>query len=933
MSEKPRSWNEIRNASFDFVRRFQDETDENAEAQSFWTEFLGMFGIDRKRVNAIFEDRAHRADTGGRGRIDMFWPGQIAVEHKSKGKDLEAATEQCLTYLHDKPDHEWPKAIVTSDFARIRITDLMGEQRETIEFPIQDLPSEIERFAFLAGYDQRRYGTVTEQDANIKAAKLMGQLFEQVADTGYDEHETSVLLIRLLFIMFADDTGLWRKDLFAEFIATRTSTDGHDLGGQLEHLFQVLDRPEDKRLKGLDEILTRFPYVNGGLFSDRLPTVPGTQSMRDMLITCTQFNWATISPAVFGSLFQAVKSKEARRALGEHYTSEENILKVINPLFMDELRAEFTAAGHETKKLEKLRKKMGAMTFLDPACGCGNFLVVAYREMRRLEFDIMRHIASIEGHVHMSLDPTLGLQVQPHQFYGIEIEEWPAQIAETAMFLVDHQENVRMQLEFGNAPERLPITESPTIIHGNALRINWRDVCPIDDNTRIMGNPPFSGGTQMSVEAKADQLHVWGKTRGAGSLDFVSNWFKRATEYMQGTKARAGLVSTNSVSQGVQPEIIWRVLDPMGMRIFFAHRTFAWSNSAPGEAAVHCVIIGFTADDTVALRLWAYEKPKSLGVEAVNPGTINAYLVDGPNVLVASRRTPLQFFVQRMDYGSKPTDGGYLSNISVEDAESIRERDTIAAKYLRRIYGSLELINDKERWCVWLVDASPVDIRKSPELSSRVSSVRENRLQSTKAMTRQDAQTAWLFQEIRQPSTQYLAVPRVSSERRTYVPMTIFPSHIIANDLLNTVSEATPYTFGMMHSSVFNAWNKTVSGRLKSDARISAEITYNNFPWAEVTDSQRAAINVASQAVMDAREDYPDSTLADLYDPLSMPSDLLKAHKTLDKAVLSAYGLPAGATDTQILAELFKRYEALTKADQLPLPEKKTIRKRAAKKT
>ncbi len=550
MSEKPRSWNEIRNASVEFVRRFQDETDENAEAQSFWTEFLGMFGIDRKRVNAIFEDRAHRSDTGGRGRIDMFWPGQIAVEHKSKGKDLAAATQQCLTYLHDKPDHEWPKAIVTSDFARIRITDLMGEQRETIEFLIQDLPSQIERFAFLAGYDQRRYGSVTEQEANIKAAKLMGQLFEQVADTGYDEHETSVLLIRLLFIMFADDTGLWRKDLFAEFIDTRTSTDGHDLGGQLEHLFQVLDRPEDKRLKGLDEILTKFPYVNGGLFSDRLPTVPGTHSMRDMLITCTQFNWATISPAVFGSLFQAVKSKEARRALGEHYTSEENILKVINPLFMDELRAEFTAAGHETKKLEKLRKKMGAMTFLDPACGCGNFLVVAYREMRRLEFDIMRQIASIEGHVHMSLDPTLGLQVQPHQFYGIEIEEWPAQIAETAMFMVDHQENVRMQLEFGNAPERLPITESPTIIHGNALRIDWTDVCPIDDNTRIMGNPPFMGRYTRTKEQTKELQVIFNNSKGSGNIDYVAAWFAKAADNIAGTKAIAAFVATNSISQG-----------------------------------------------------------------------------------------------------------------------------------------------------------------------------------------------------------------------------------------------------------------------------------------------------------------------------------------------------------------------------------------------
>jgi hypothetical protein len=932
VSEKPRSWNEIRNASFDFVRRFQDETDENAEAQAFWTEFLGMFGIDRKRVNAIFEDRAHRADTGGRGRIDMFWPGQIAVEHKSKGKDLKAATEQCLTYLHDKPDHEWPKAIVTSDFARIRITDLMGEQRETIEFPIKDLPSQIERFAFLAGYDQRRYGTVTEQEANIQAAKLMGRLFEQVADTGYDEHETSVLLIRLLFIMFADDTGLWRKDLFAEFIDTRTSTDGHDLGGQLEHLFQVLDRPEDKRLKGLDEILTRFPYVNGGLFSDRLPTVPGTQSMRDMLITCTQFNWATISPAVFGSLFQAVKSKEARRALGEHYTSEENILKVINPLFMDELRAEFTAAGHETKKLEKLRKKMGAMTFLDPACGCGNFLVVAYREMRRLEFDIMRQIASIEGHVHMSLDPTLGLQVQPHQFYGIEIEEWPAQIAETAMFLVDHQENVRMQLEFGNAPERLPITESPTIIHGNALRIDWRDVCPIDDNTRIMGNPPFAGSLMLDSEQKADAKSVWGENKRLGTMDYVTSWFVKASRLIELYGCEAAFVSTNSITQGEQVGVLWKELLKNPIEIGFAHQTFSWSNESPDQAAVHVVIVGLRGISKETAKLYIYEDIKGNAVEQVVE-SMNAYLIPGSMQFVSTRLTPISPGQVHMKFGSMPRDGGWLSKISGDEAEEIRTTDPIAGQYLRPLVGARELLHDDERWCLWLVDATPTDVRSSSVLTHRLSQVKKMRSESKASSTRNMAATPGLFAQNGQPTTNYLAVPRVSSERRDYVPMAIFPPSVIASDALLTIADATTYTFGMLHSSVFNVWNGTVSGRLESRFRISAEITYNNFPWPTPTDVQREAIDVASQAVMDARENYPDSTLADLYDPLSMPTDLLKAHKALDKAVLSAYGLPAGATDTEILAELFKRYEALTKADQLPLPAKKAARKRAAKKT
>jgi len=932
VSEKPRSWNEIRNASFDFVRRFEDETDENAEAQSFWTEFLGMFGIDRKRVNAIFEDRAHRADTGGRGRIDMFWPGQIAVEHKSKGKDLAAATQQCLTYLHDKPDHEWPKAIVTSDFARIRITDLMGEQRETIEFPIQDLPSEIERFAFLAGYDQRRYGTVTEQEANIKAAKLMGQLFEQVADTGYDEHETSVLLIRLLFIMFADDTGLWRKDLFAEFIATRTSTDGHDLGGQLEHLFQVLDRPADKRLKGLDEILTRFPYVNGGLFSDRLPTVPGTQSMRDMLITCTQFNWATISPAVFGSLFQAVKSKEARRALGEHYTSEENILKVINPLFMDELRAEFTAAGHETKKLEKLRKKMGMMTFLDPACGCGNFLVVSYREMRRLEFDIMRQIASVEGQVHMSLDATLGLQVQPHQFYGIEIEEWPAQIAETAMFLVDHQENVRMQLEFGNAPERLPITESPTIIHGNALRINWRDVCPIDDNTRIMGNPPFVGMAMMVDSQRTDRdscMHELNAGAGSGRLDFVGCWVAKAAKFISPSNARAAFVVTNSITQGEQARFLDPYFTALNVSIIFGYTPFRWSSEAPGQAAVHVSIIGMQSGKRTG-RLFLTAPDGSIESE-VPVNELGISLSPNSSMRAGKHRTPLVKRLPKLTEGNRPQDG---QGLIIEESE----RSTIVASepelipYIRELAGSRNVLNGIPRYCFWLIDAPPQLLRSSNELRKRLKIVSDTRSASPTENARAKANTPALFFSIRQPLGRWLFVPRVSSSNRNYVPLRFFDPSVIAHDTALSLDGCENWLFGILQSRVWNVWVRSQSGQLKSDIRISPDLCYNNHPFPLLDVDMKAVIEEAAHHVLTTRDSYPDSSLADLYDPLAMPVDLLKAHKALDKAVLSAYGLPAGATDTEILAELFKRYEALTKVDQLPLPAKKRARKRVAKK-
>jgi len=737
--------------------------------------------------------------------------------------------------------------------------------------------------------------------------------------------------------MFGDDTDMWKRNHFRDYLESDTSTDGDNLRNGLESLFVAANTDTKQRAKDLPELLQSFPYINGGLFAEHIRIPDLNAEVRSSLLESCRFDWSQISPAVFGSMFQTVKSKDARRELGEHYTSEENILKVIEPLFLDELHAQLKKAWDSPKQLKKLKKLMSEMTFLDPACGCGNFLIVAYRELRALELEILKRLRDLSQenqHVkgqQLSVDVTYELEVSISQFYGIEIEEWPARIAETAMFLVDHLANLQLATEFGEKPERLPITTTATIKVGNALRIDWRDVCPIDDNTRIMGNPPFSGGTQMSAEAKADQLYVWGKTRGAGNLDFVSNWFKCAAEYMQGTKARAGLVSTNSVSQGVQPEIIWRVLDPMGMRIFFAHRTFAWSNSAPGEAAVHCVIIGFTADNTVAPRLWAYEKPQSPGTLSPDTTSINAYLVDGPNVLVGSRSFALQCDVQRMRKGSQPTDNGYLSKLSDAEAEAIRESDLIAARYLRPLIGAEELINGQKRWCLWLVNVSPADILNSDELRTRVAAVKQMRLESTKAMTQKDAATAWLFQEIRQPVTNYLAVPAHTSENRSYVPMVILDPETIAMNALLTIAVATTYTFGMLHSSVFNAWNKTVSGRIKSDTRISAEITYNNFPWPEPTDAQREAIDVASQVVMDARENHPDSTLADLYDPLAMPADLLKAHKTLDKAVLSAYGLPAGATDTQILAELFKRYEALTKADQLPLLGKKTPRKRAGK--
>lgn len=924
---KPPAWNQIRADATQFAARWVDETDENAGAQAFWTEFLAIFGIDRKRV-ATFEARAQRTTTGGRGRIDLFWPGVLAVEHKSAGKDLDAAEQQCLDYLDGMDDSQFPGWVITSDFARIRVRDLGGDNIP-YEFPLTDLPKEIDRFGFIAGYSNRKLSKEREHEVDIAAARLMGSLYEQIADTGFNDHEVSVFLVRLLFLLFGDDTGLWERGLFLEFVETRTAADGSDLGPQLTALFQTLDKPVDQRSSSLDDLLARFPYVNGGLFADRFDIPSFNKPIRDTLVAACHIDWAAIVPAIFGSLFQAIKSKEDRRALGEHYTSERNILKVIRPLFLDDLREQYEKAYHDVRLLERLRSRIGEMTFLDPACGCGNFLVIAYREMRLLELDILRRLRDLTGHDQLSLDPTLGLKVSPSQFFGIEFEEWPARIAEVAMFLVDHQMNLALAREFGQAPDRLPISTTATIVNANALTTPWDEVLPtMDANTRIMGNPPFLGSLMLSPEQKADALHVWGDNKRLGTMDYVTNWFVLASRLSARYGCEVGFVSTNSITQGEQVAALWAELNKSLVSIPFAHQTFAWSNEAAGQAAVHVVIVGLTSRKPKSARLFTYDDIKGQEAER-EVVSINPYLIPGQMVVVGTRTTPLNEGQTQMRFGSMPRDGGHLSKISPQEADEIRRTDPVAARYLHRLIGAEELLNGKERWCLWLLDAEPTDLRTSPVLRERLAAVREMREGSKAASTRKFAETPALFAQLAQPTTRYLAVPRVSSENRKVVPMAMFEPDVIASDALLTISDADLLTFGLLQSVAFNDWNRAVSGRLKSDTRISAEITYHNFPYPLEVEKHRPAIEAAAEAVLDAREAHPGSTLADLYDPLATPKDLLDAHRTLDRAVLTAYRLPADADSTQILSKLFDRYAALDSADSLfPEGTKKTTRRR-----
>lgn len=905
---KPLSRNEMRARAVTFATRWKDETSERGQSQSFWTEFLDIYGVDRKRV-AAFEQLAKRTSTGNYGFIDLYWPGVLIAEQKSAGKDLAEAEKQALDYLTDIKQSDFPGLVITSDFGHIRILDLEAKNPQPVEIKTADLGKEYERFLFIAGYAKQTFEQ--EIEANVEASELMGQLYDAAEAAGYKDHEANVLLTRLLFLMFGDDTAMWARGLFYSFVHDRTSDDASDLGAQLAMLFQVLNTPERERPKNLDQTLVDFPYVNGGLFSENLRIAAFTADMRHALIKAMRFGWGGISPAVFGSLFQSVKSKELRRELGEHYTPEKTIMKVLGPLFLDDLKERLAGAKGSPQKLRNLRTELATYNFLDPACGCGNFLIVTYREMRRLELEILKQLRDLKEDSQLSLDPTLGLQVTVDQFSGIEIEEWPARVAETAMFLVDHQMNLELAEEFGQTPDRLPIKKMLNIKVGNALTTDWRDVCPIGDNTLILGNPPFMGRFTRDKNTHTNELKAaFGNAKGSGNIDYVCAWFARATDHTGQSQARIAFIATKSIAQGEQPGVVWPYLSARGMLIDFAHTPFAWSSDTPNAAAVHVVVVGFSRRSKSECRLFFYATPKSEASE-ISAKSINGYLTAGPSVIVASRGMPIDPEAQPMRFGSMPHDGGFLL-VEPDEATVIRATDPIAAKYLRRLIGARELIQGQDRFCLWLVDAPASDVRASKEIMRRAELVAAERRQSPDPAAVKAMATPTLFKARRQPEHQYLAVPSISSSARRYIPMALFGADVIATNKILTVDSADLFTFGVLQGRTFQVWNAVVSGRMGSSFQVSIEITYNNYPWPVRDAAQRVAIEAAAQGVIDARLKHPDQTLADLYNPLGMPPDLLKAHEQLDRVVLVAYGLKPSATDAEVLSALFTRYEELT---------------------
>ena len=915
----PLSWNEIRLRASSFVDEWKDKAltaKEEANAQDFQTDFLDIFGVPRRQV-AFFEHpvsiggqtNALGDTTGGRrGYIDLFWKGHILIEMKTPGKDRKKAFEQAKEYTENLKAADLPAGILISDFLFFDYYDLDNEGK-LISFPLADLPQKVELFGYLAGYKDIQFQAVSPVD--IEAAEHMGELYDALKASKYSGHELEMYLVRLLFCLFADDSGIFdEKKVFYKYISERTSIDGSDLAMHLGLIFDTLNKPKEKRLTNIDETLNKFTYVNGGLFAERLEIAAFDSAMRKTLLKCCSLDWSQIKPEIFGAMFQSVKDKEKRRALGEHYTSETNILKIVRPLFLDALWEEFEkirklSFALKQQRLLEFHTKLRKLKFLDPACGCGNFLVVSYRELRLLEIEVLSEY--LQG--QQVLDIELMIRVNVDQFYGIEIEEFPVRIAQTALWLMDHLMNMKASTKFGKYIARIPLTASPTIVNGNALTIDWETIVPKDELSYILGNPPFIGARIMSKEQKAEVNTVFEGMKDNSNLDYVTCWYKKAAKYIQGTQIEVGFVSTNSICQGEQVPILWpELMNRYKIKINFAHQTFKWSNEAKGKAAVYCVIIGFSLAYRKDKKIYQYASVIDEPLETTAK-QINAYLIDAPLLFIQKRTKPL-CNVSEMLFGNMPNDGGNFL-LSAKEKQHIIDKEPYLEEIIKPFMSADEFINNIPRYCIWLNDVSPAKYQKSKEIMNRINEVKKHRESSTRNATKKLADFPMLFGEIRQPETDYLLIPRHSSEARKYIPIGFLASDIIAADSCLIIPKATIYEFGLLTSLMHMAWTRYICGRIKSDYRYSASIVYNNFPWPKPTAKEKENIEAAAQDVLDARKKFPELSLADLYESTTMLPELVRAHQKLDKAVEAAYGRTFD-NDGQRVAFLFEQYQKLT---------------------
>ena len=919
-----------RTAAKKFAEFWKGKGYEKGQSQPFWLSLLrDVFGVEQPEQFVEFESRAH---IDHRGFIDIIIPStRVLIEQKSLDIDLRKPIkqsdgtlltpfQQAKRYITELPLSKHPRWVVTCNFSTFLVYDMERPGGEPEEILLENLPTEFYRLAFLTDSGNERLKR--EMEVSIAAGGIVGLLYDAFAKQYVDPtseralKSLNVLCVRLVFCLYADDAGIFgRKAMFHDFLA---EYEARHMRKALIELFDILDTLPEKRDPYLEENLAKFPYVNGGLFDEKDIEIPHfTDEIRNLLLTkaSENFDWSEISPTIFGAVFESTLNPETRRSGGMHYTSLENIHKVIDPLFFDDLVKQFeeicNIAVEKTKmaKLREFQTKIASLSFLDPACGSGNFLTETYISLRRMENDILGVLQ--KGQIILGDADNNPIQVSIGQFYGIEVNDFAVTVAKTALWIAESQmmketeSVIHMQLEY------LPLKTYANIIDGNALRIDWESVVPKRNLSYIMGNPPFVGYSNQSAEQKADMLAIYVDEKGkpfktAGKIDYVAAWYYKAAQYMSGTQIRTAFVSTNSITQGEQVAAVWKPLFEMfGTSIDFAHRTFKWSSEASEKAAVHCVIVGFSI---------GYKGERIIydGEMKTTARNISPYLIDSDTVFIESRRTPL-CDVPEMVYGNKPTDGGHLFFDANEYVDFI-SKEPQAKKYIKKIYGATEYINNVDRYCLWLVDAAPSEILKMPLVMERIEKVRQFRLASPKKATQVSADTPMLFQEVRHPQSDYIIIPRHSSENRRYIPFGFVSSDIIVNDAVFIVPNAALYHFGVLTSNVHMAWVRAICGRIKSDYRYSKDIVYNNFPWPNAVDNQRAEIEKFAQSVLDARAEYPDSTLANMYGETSMlyHTKLLNAHRELDRAVMKLYGFPVkDFSESDCVAALMEMYQNL----------------------
>ena len=920
-------WEVIRANAVKFAADWAGERDERKEAHTFWDEFFQIFGRNRRGLG-VYEYYARigrddkRPELSGQGfkqgRIDMLWPGVLAVEHKSASQtNMKKGEAQLMEYIAGLPDDKKPRWGLVCNFARFRLIDL-GDSPETsqsTEFPLRHLPDNAELFKFFIEEERRQF--TLKLKASQDAAEMMGRVYDALAAANCHA-ELERLLMRLLFCMFADSTGVWEKGAFSSYLHNRTHSDGGDLGMHLESIFDTLNSSDSKRANNLHPSLRVFPYVNGGLFADRIRLASFDEASRAVLLEACGFDWSGISPDIFGALFQTVREPAARREGGEHYTSEENILKVIRPLFLDNLEKCLHRAKNNHSALKTLHSKIAAMRFLDPACGCGNFLIVAYRELRRLEAAILRRLYPNKP----ALDIKTLCRVNVDQFHGIEIDSFPARIAETALWLVDHQMNLEVSNNFGGYWTRIPLTVSPNIVNRNALELEWESVAPAKTISHIFGNPPFAGRQYRTLAKRREIKAIFNGANGAGKLDYVCAWYKKAAGYIRGTPIRCAFVSTNSITQGEQVAALWGAMNGGGIKIHFAHRSFKWRNEGRSVAQVYVVIVGFGEGNEPKKIIYQYddEDGEPTAVAAAN---INAYLQDAPDVIVKPRTTPLRD-APAIVFGSMPNDGGHLL-LDAKERKEILNSYPQARPFILPAIGAHEYLREERRWCIWLDGAAAGVFRKIRPIMARVKKVQEHRAASDRETTR--GLSPHLFGERRHVRGGYILIPLNTSKNRSYIPIGMIRGGSVALNSCAVVPGGDLYYFGVLSSEMHMAWMRAVGGRLGVGYRYSNNMIYNTFPWPEkITAAKKQKIKECAQKVLDMRKRHSgNSSLGDMYS--SMPPELERAHRALDLAVDRAYRRQPFASERNRMEYLFSEYHRLT-APVIPPPKKKRTRRR-----